>query len=119
VSATSKLKDWIQGQKDSSVSLVAEKLLQEYVEPYGSLRSFSLNSRQNAASFEVLLKGETEPITVDVQEYQLIQDSTGSYVAVTRVNASREWLTSLLQDFVVGRRLAIPRKYASYAKMLL
>jgi hypothetical protein len=115
----SKLKDWIHRQKDASVSMVAEKMLQKYLEPYGRLMDLALNSRQNTASIKVLLKGETEPLIIDIQEYELVQEPAGSYVTVKRATASREWLTLLLRTFLLGRRLDVPEKYATYAKMLL
>ena len=119
MNAGSKLKDWIHRQKDASVSMVAEKMLQKYLEPYGRLLELALNSRQNTASIKMLLRGETEPVTIDIQEYELVQAGTGSYLTVKRATASREWLTALLRTFLLGRRLDLPEKYASYAKLLL
>ncbi len=118
MNTASKLKDWIQNQKDSSVSLIAERMLRKYVEPYGHLIGCALNSRERTASATVLLKGEAEPIRIDVQEYELGQLGTKSFVTVKRIQATRPWLTALLQDFVVGRRLDIPDQYASYVRML-
>jgi hypothetical protein len=119
MSVTSKLKDWIQTQKDNSVSLIAEKMLRKQLEPYGRLVGFSLNSRENRASVKVLLNGEVEPITVDIQQYILSRDASGSYVTVSSARASREWITTLLHHFLIGKRIDIPEKYAGYAKMLL
>ena len=115
----SKMKDWFHKQKDASVSMVAEKMLQKYLEPYGRLLDFALDSRQHTASIKLLLKGEADPVTIDIHEYELVQDPSGIYVTVKRATSSREWLTVLLRSFLLGRRLDLPEKYASYAKMLL
>jgi hypothetical protein len=94
-------------------------MLQKQLEPYGRLIGFALNSRQSTASLKVLLHGETEPITIDIEEYELVQNASGTYVSVKRARTSREWLTTLVQQFLQGRRFDIPDKYATYAKMLL
>jgi len=119
MSAASKLMGWFQDQKDNSVSFVVEKLLRGKLEAYGRLLEFNLNSRQHSAQLTLLLQGETEPLTVEIQEYQLTHDPSGSYVTVNRANTSKAWLTRLLEDFLIGRRLDIPEKYANMAKMLL
>jgi hypothetical protein len=119
MSAANKLKDWISQQKDNSVSLIAEQVLQKYLEPYGRLLGFALNTRQSRASLKVLLNGEAEPIMIDILEYELIQDATGTYVTVKQAKTSRDWLSALVQQFLIGRRFPIPEKYATYAKMLL
>ena len=113
------LKNWFQTQKDHSVSLIAERMLRAKLEPYGSVTEFSLDSKRNTASLSLLLRGEAEPVTVDIQEYDLAHEADSHYFVVKQVATSREWLTRLLQDFVIGQRFLIPEKYANYAKMLL
>jgi hypothetical protein len=56
---------------------------------------------------------------VDVLDYELGDDQEGLYVTFAGATASREWLTLLLQDLLVGRRFHIPEQFASYAKLLL
>lgn len=116
---TGKLKNWLQDQKENTVSFVLEKMLRRKLERYGRLLEFKLDSRQGAASVKVLLEGETDPVTVWIDEYQLISHRDGTSVAVTRARASRQWLTFLLEDFLLGRPLQVPAEYASYVKMVL
>jgi hypothetical protein len=111
--------DWVQGQKDTSASFVAQKVLRQKLEPFGELLDFQLQSRQQSARLKVLLKGESEPISVLVDQYQVTQERGETAVVVAKATASREWITRLLQEFVVGKRFPIPQQYASYAKMLL
>jgi hypothetical protein len=119
MSVGSTLKEWLRTQKDNSVSFVLEKMLRTRLEPYGSVSAFSLDSKRNHASLTILLKGETEPVTLEIQEYALTADAEGQYLVVKQAATSREWLTVLVQDLLVGRRLPIPEKYAAYAKLLL
>jgi hypothetical protein len=119
MSVATTVKNWLHTQKDHSVSFLAEGMLRTRLEPYGCLREFKLDSQKNTASFTLLLKGELEPVTVDVQEYGLVEDGHGHYLVVNQVGSSRKWLDALLNDFLVGRRLRIPEKYAHYTKLLL
>jgi hypothetical protein len=119
MSATGKFMSWLQQKKDHSVSFVIEKLLAKKLAPYGQLLAFQLHSAENRASCRVLLRGETEPVTLSVDEYRLTQDATGTALTVVQACASREWLSQLLRDFLVGRSFPVPEQYASYARMLL
>ncbi len=80
--------------------------------------NFYIDSRQKTAQVEVLLKGEKEPITLIVQEYELSTEDSGTYLTIRKATASREWLAVLLDKFVCGRRFPIPEKYASVARMV-
>ena len=117
--AGSKLKNWLHSQKDSSVSFMAEKMLQKKLEPYGQILDFQLNSREHSAVLQLLLKGETQALTLFVDEYGVTQDKEGSWVTVRRARASRDWLTRALQDFVVGKPMLIPEQFAGVARLLL
>jgi hypothetical protein len=113
------LKNWLQGQKDNSVSFLAEKMLAKRLEPYGRLVSFKLNSRERSATLELLLDGEKESVTVEVQEYVMAGNPNGTSIMVKRARASRPWLNTLLADFVLGRPFPVPEQYAAYLRNLL
>jgi hypothetical protein len=119
MSTSGKLRNWLQGQKDTSVSFLVEKMLQKKIEPFGRLLEFKLDSRQNGASLKLLLKGETEPVMLWVDEYLLVQSANQISVTVRRARASREWITALLDELLLGKPFIVPEKYAPYVKMLL
>ena len=60
MSAKEKLAGWLKERKDSSVSFVAEKLLQKKLEPYGQLMELDLDSSRQRAFLKILLKGEVD-----------------------------------------------------------
>ena|SRR5258708_6226446 len=119
MSAAGKLKHWIHGRKDASVSLILEKLLETQLARYGRLLELKIDSRQNSASVIVHLKGELEAVQVAVEEYELGQDDKGTFVTVKRARTSREWLTLVLEDFLLNKRFPLPEEYAAYARMVL
>ena len=90
------------------MSFMAEKVLAKRVEPYGKLLDVKIQSGANSASIKLLLKGETEPVALQIDEYRLFEEGADAYLEVKRASASREWLHLLIQDFLVGRRFSIP-----------
>jgi hypothetical protein len=114
-----KLRNWLHERKDASVSFMAEKMLQQKLERYGQIMDIQLNSRERTAVLQLLLKGETEPVTIFVDDYAVSQDQTGSWVTVRKARASREWITQALQEFVVGKSLPIPDQFAGLVRVLL
>lgn len=118
MSARAKFKSWIQAGKDSSVAFVLEKLLQKRFERYGTMIEIKIESRQSTASVTLLLRGEREPVTINIERYELGENASGNYFTVRQATASREWLTLLLQDFLLNKEFPIPEKYAGYLRMI-
>lgn len=110
---------WLQEQKDNSVGFVIRKLLQQKLEPYGDIQSFELDSKSNTLSIKILLKGEMEPISLLVDEYEMRHEPSGTFFIIHRASASREWISRLLSDFLLGKPLAVPPEYASIARKIL
>ena len=69
MSVTGKLAAWFHEQKDASVSFFLSRALQKELERYGRIVDLAVDSRQNTAQLEILLKGESETVTVFVEKY--------------------------------------------------
>jgi hypothetical protein len=119
MNARDKLTGWLHSRKDSSVSFVVEKLLQKRLEAYGRLLEFELNSRHQTASLKILLKGEMDPVTLNVEQYVLLVAANGADLTIKHASASRPWITQILEEFVIGRPFPIPAKYTNIVRMLL
>ena len=82
--------------------------------------NLAIDSKNSKIRIEVLPKGETEPIAITVDEYQLATQSNGAPALVIRkIGASREWMDALLKDFATGKTIPLPEKYASIIKTVL
>jgi hypothetical protein len=112
-------KNWLKGHKDSSVSFILEKALRPKLERYGRLIRLKIDSRAKTATIEILPKGETDSITVWVERYELTEKPAGTYLIVQRASASREWLTLLMEDLLLGRSWLVPPQYATYVKLAI
>jgi hypothetical protein len=102
---------------DSKDRLISERIKQElttHLARYGEVLDVKLNTRERAVQLSIKLKGEPDPITVNIGKYELIKEDTKLWLSVDSqsIEASREWLTLLLQDQAGRRRLPVPQKYA-------
>ena len=119
MSLVSKLRSVVSHAKDAGASAAIEHLLAKRLEPYGELKSLRLNSREKTIEIEVLLKGESEPLAVKVLQYELQITPEQDFLVVKRAIASREWVTALLQDFVVGRPQPLPHQHSKMVRLVL
>jgi hypothetical protein len=102
---------------DSKDRLISERIKHElntHLARYGEVLDVKLNTRERSVQLSIKLKGEPDPITVNIGKYALIKEETQLWVTIDSqsIEASREWLTLLLQDQAGRQRLPIPQKYA-------
>jgi hypothetical protein len=102
---------------DSKDRLISERIKQELntrLAKYGEVLDVKLNTRERSVQLSIKLKGESEPITVNIGKYELIKEESQLWLGIDSqtIQASREWLTLVLQDQAGRHRLPIPQKYA-------
>jgi hypothetical protein len=104
------------GAKDAALAFAARRALNAKLEAFGEITDLSLDTAHRRAQFRFVLRGEREPIDVDVRKYDVADD--GDWLTVVDAVASREWLTAALQQFAIGRRFPIPHKAAVALRLL-
>jgi hypothetical protein len=102
---------------ESKDRLIGERIKQELntqLARYGEVLDVKLNTRERSVQVSIKLKGEPDPIAVNIGKYELIKEDAQLWLtfASQSIEASREWLTLVLQDQAGRRRLPIPQKYA-------
>ncbi|HMJ88343.1 MAG TPA: hypothetical protein VK530_00920 [Candidatus Acidoferrum sp.] len=106
------MKDWL-------IEKTVPGLLNDRVlKPYGELTAFKLNSRERSAEGEIMLKGEREPVRVRIGSYEFIHEGDRTFVVINDLITSREWLTRLAQQFVIGKPFELPASMGKYAAMI-
>ncbi len=108
--------DRIKGQ---AVSLAARQFLNNYLEAYGSMLNFSVQPETKTIYAEILLKGEQSPIKLTLSGYEIGGTAAQPTVSIAKAEASREWLQTVLEEFVEGKAFDLPPKAAPLLKMLL
>jgi len=106
--------------KDRLISAGIKQELNVKLERYGEVLDVRLNTREQSVEISVRLKGESDPITVRIGKYSLVKENDDLWLTIDSktIEASREWLTLLLQDRAGHHRLPIPQKFARLVEFL-
>lgn len=106
--------------KDRMIEAVALPMLNNvWLKPFGHATSLKLNSSNKSAEILLELKGEQTPLNIHVQDYEVLQEPEGTFVVVKSVTTSREWMTAMAREYVVGRKLAVPAEAAGILSRFL
>jgi hypothetical protein len=99
--------------KDRMIEAVALPMLNNvWLKSFGQATSLKLDSTKKSAEIVLELKGEQTPLTIHVQEYEVLREPNGTFVVIKAVTTSREWMTGMAREYLVGRRLAVPPEAA-------
>jgi hypothetical protein len=99
--------------KDRMIEAVALPMLNNvWLKRFGQATSLKLDSTKKSAEIVLELKGEHTPLTIHVQEYEVLREPNGTFVVIKSVTTSREWMTGMAREYLVGRRLAVPPEAA-------
>jgi len=95
--------------KEKALEAAAGALLNERIKTFGLVRTLAIDSQRKTIRLEVELKGEPTPITLVVDAYELSREGDETYITIQRASASREWITCVANQYVVGRKFRIPK----------
>ncbi len=105
--------------KEAGASFVIERFIAHRIQPYARMINFSIDSKNSKIRLEALPKGETQPIAITIEEYQVTTIDGAPHLVIKKAGASREWLDALLKDFATGKSIPLPEKYAHLIKTVL
>ena len=98
----------LKGPKDAVLSAVGRLLINKWgIAKYGAITSLVLDSKSKTISFSLTLKGEKEPIDVEMR-YRVEKQSGTSVLLIDSAHCSREWANLALNDFVSPEMRRIP-----------
>jgi len=105
--------------KDKALSKALEVLGESIISPYGRLLGLRLDSLTRSIGVELMLKGEDVPVTLTIEEYRFTTEGDKSYVIISNVSVSREWMKILAENLLKDRKFEIPSKYARLLDALI
>jgi hypothetical protein len=82
------------------------------------MTELSIDTKTKRVRVRLELLGESEPIDVEVLRYSLKEKGETTYITIEEAISSREWLTVVLREFIIGQDLAIPAKAGAILKLL-
>jgi hypothetical protein len=107
------------GAKDWLVEKAGMALLNQAVlKPYGTLTQLKLDTTARTIEAELELKGETQSVNLQVREYELREQNGRATVVLKDIHTSREWLTTLMSNFVVEKEFTLPDSVKKFLPML-
>jgi hypothetical protein len=96
------------GLKDRALEATVKRLVNQKLEAFGSVTSLQINTKQRTVSAQLALKGETQPIEIKVGSYEVIEEDGVAYISFQDLQASKEWIGKVLNEYVAGRRFKVP-----------
>ncbi len=70
--------------------------------------TLDIDSQGKNVRLSLLLKGESAPIDVVLQNYVLETENGAAYIRFESVQTSREWINVVLAELIQARRIALP-----------
>lgn len=109
----------IRSIKEMALQAGAKHFANERIEKYGLMTNLQIDSANRTIHFEILLKGETTPVTGSAK-YEPKVDGAKKLLEFTDIQTSREWIDLLIHDFLKTRVIELPEGLpATVAKLLL
>ena len=84
----------------------------------GEMTELAIDTKNRRLRVRLELKGEQEPIEIDVTRYELRRDHRGAEITIQGATASKQWLDVAIQEFVIGQSFPIPAKAEALLKLL-
>ncbi len=72
------------------------------------MTKLEINKENKTIHAELELKGETQPITVDVNGYEVVEAGGKTRMLLREVKISREWMNAVFQKFPGAKNFEIP-----------
>lgn len=101
--------------KERALQAAAKAFINREIEGFGVVTELAIDTSKKTMRVELDLIGEASRILINVASYELSEKNGEIHLAVQNVTASREWITAVLNKYVVSRTFPLPNA----ARMLL
>src|SRR5206468_10482200 len=111
---------FLQKTRDRLIEKTAPAVLNETVfRDYGEITSLEIDSQDKSIHFEALLRGEKDPIRVEIQRYEIVKQDGGVFFVTKEIRTSRDWVTTLARKELVDRPIPLPANISGLLTRLL
>ncbi len=101
--------------KEKALQAAIKAFINREMGAFGAVTDLAIDISKKTMRVELELKGEASRILINVGSYELSDNNGEIFLALKNVTASREWITGVLNKYVVSRALRLP----DAARMLL
>lgn len=95
--------------RDRMTSSVALAWLRQKFIQFGHMLKLEIDSKKKTIQMQVQLKGEKDPIDVHVHRYLLVEENGSTFLELTDLDVSREWMNLLAGEWVKDKRIKVPK----------
>jgi hypothetical protein len=93
---------------DSAAAWAARKYINHRCESIGQMTTLQIDAAKKTAVFEFDLKGETQPLRVSIERYELTSAGDKTFVEIKDFHTSREWINYIARGLLNGRKFEVP-----------
>jgi hypothetical protein len=112
------VKRLFQRAKDVTIGFGARTAINARLHGIGEVTELLIDTRNKTIRVQLDLLGEHEPIEIAITKYELHRNQRGAQITIHRVRASRQWMNTALEQFVIGKAFPIPAKAEPILKLL-
>ena len=105
--------------KDKALSKSLEVAINLKIKEYGEMLNLNLDSQNKTIDFEVMLKGEKEPLKVFVKNYEISEENGKYFLYAKDISTSREWINVVAENYLKGEKVELPEKIAKTLQILI
>ena len=108
----------MRGSKDAAIGLAVRTYVNARLTAIGRVTQLSVDTAERRARVRLTLRGESDPIELDVREYALDRSEGQDWLTLLDAVASREWLTAVLEQGAIGRPFPVSATAATALRLL-
>ncbi|MCK4956036.1 MAG: hypothetical protein KAS49_00265 [Candidatus Cloacimonetes bacterium] len=107
--------------KDQIVAKVLKAIANHFVQDYGTLSNFKIDSNAKSLSITLMLNGELNEVCIQLFHYEIIFEGEKSFLRFKSIHTSRQWLNMLYQNKFKGKdiKFEIPSNLVKPLKMFI
>ncbi|MDB6124979.1 MAG: hypothetical protein JWQ71_3972 [Pedosphaera sp.] len=93
---------------DSAREWGAREYFNHRYKTLGTMTTLQIDSANKKATLDLELKGETQPLKVTINRYELTAVGNKTFIEIKELQTSREWINVLAGQFVKGKKFEVP-----------
>lgn len=104
------VKDTVYASKDTTNSKIFKAVINQVIKSYGSIIAFKIDSKDGSFLIELMLKGESLPIRIEINKYEFIKHEDYTSVIIYSLTANREWMQTIMDFALLNKEFKLPKK---------
>ena len=93
---------------DSALALGVREYFNRRHGTWGTMTALQIDTKNRKAILDLELRGETQPLHVAIERYELTTSGDKIFIEIIEINTSREWINALARDLLKGKKLEVP-----------